>query len=112
MLTVVEERRGQERGDGLGRRRAPRLRVLIAAVLDTAAGERPVRIRNLSSAGALIEAETHLAVGERVTLKRGQTVAPADVVWVGDGKAGLHFLQPIQESEVLIHIGKAAAPRG
>lgn len=109
MLIEVDDRRGEERGDGMGRRRAPRLRVLLAAALDTEAGERAARIRNLSRTGALIEAEAALAVGERVTLRRGKTVAPADVVWAAGGRYGLHFVEPIAESEVLIHIGKASS---
>jgi hypothetical protein len=33
-------------------------------------------------------------------------VVDARVAWQAEGRLGIEFLQPIEESEVLIHVGK------
>jgi hypothetical protein len=50
-----------------------------------------VRIRNMSSHGALVEAATLPPIGSQVRLCRGSLCVAGEVMWVDDGKAGLHF---------------------
>jgi hypothetical protein len=96
------------------KRQSKRSLVLLAAKLRTNDGIIEVRLRNLSRTGALLEAAVMPSVGAEVTFERGRTVVPARIAWVAQGRMGLQFLNAIEESEVLIHVGrpeKAAAPK-
>jgi hypothetical protein len=92
-----------------GQRSAKRNRVLLAARLKTSAGEFDARLRDLSQKGALIEFEQRLAVGDEVVFKRGATIVPARVAWSGAGRLGLEFNREIDESEVLVQLGRGPA---
>lgn len=109
MFAPVDDRRSEDRG-GSDRRRKPRLRVLISATLETPDGERAVKLRNLSSTGALIEIDRPPHVGTLVTFRRRKTMAPGTVVWATRSMIGVEFIRPIDESEVLTHIRTAASP--
>ena len=87
-------------------------RVLLAARLHTSAGVSEARLRDLSRHGALIESPAIVKPGSRVTFERGATHVPATVAWAAGIRIGLEFDDPIDESELLIHIGRArpAAP--
>lgn len=63
--------------------------VLAAISADRVSG--PVRIRNLSPSGALIEGAALPSPGERLVLRRGQNSIGGKVVWCHEGKAGLRF---------------------
>lgn len=88
-----------------------RARVLLAAKIQTAAGVVDVRLRDLSRKGALVELGEALALGDSVLFIRGSTIVPARVAWAGGERAGLEFDRLIDESEVLVHIRRAAAKR-
>ena len=89
-----------------GKRSAKRNRVLLAARVRTSAGEVDARLRDLSRQGALIECAYPLQVGEEVVFTRGATIVPARVAWAGGDRVGLEFLRLIDESEVLIQLGR------
>jgi PilZ domain len=82
--------------------------VLLAAKIRTASGSDEVKLRNLSRKGALLEGLTPPAVGSELVFERGQTVAKARVAWQSDNRFGIEFLEPIEESEVLVHVGRGA----
>lgn len=103
-LAPIDDRRGKNRDDGSDRRDRPRRRVLLTAILETPEGDRNVRMRNLSSTGALIETNRPPPVGTLVTFRRGNTVAPGTIVWATQSMIGVQFIRPIHESEVLIHV--------
>jgi hypothetical protein len=109
MLAPIDDRRTSDRADGSNRRIRARRRVLLSATLETPKGELQVRLRNLSSTGALIEMAHPPEVGTLVTLRRGRTIAPGTVRWATSVSIGLEFIRPIQESEVLVHIGRPGA---
>lgn len=92
-------------------RRNKRALVLIAAKVRTAADVVDVRLRNLSRNGALLEADKLPDVGSEVTFERGDTVVSARVAWAEGGRFGIEFLHPIEESEVLVHIGRPSGFR-
>lgn len=92
-----------------GQRSAKRNRVLLAAKLSTDFGQVDARLRDLSRKGALIECGEQLEVGDEVVFSRGQTSVPARVAWVGGNRVGLEFLRMIDESEVLVQLGRPAA---
>jgi hypothetical protein len=101
-----------EDNDGSHQRRNKRSLVLLAAKLKVTGGHTvDVRLRNLSQNGALLEADTPPPVGSDVVFERGETIVDARVAWQARGRFGIEFLQPIDESEVLIHVGKPAARR-
>jgi len=85
-------------------RSVKRARVLLAAKIRTPAGDVDVRLKDLSQKGALIELNDRLTSGDEVVFSRGATIVPARVAWTGGNRAGLEFLEMIDESEVLIHI--------
>ena len=100
-----------------GKRVAKRSRVLLAAKLRTDAGDLPVRLRDLSRRGALLEGNHDLAVDDEVVFARGATSVPARVAWTGGSRLGIEFLDEIDAAEVLVHVSpksskKAPAPTG
>lgn len=93
---------------GAGKRSHRRSRVLLSAMLCGDSGDIPVRLRDLSRSGALVEHPEPLAVGSQVVFHRGATMVPARVAWAGPGRMGLEFLRAIEENEVLVHVGRRA----
>lgn len=91
-----------------GQRSAKRNRVLLAAKLKTSKGDVDARLRDLSRKGALVECGEMLEVGDEVTFTRGTTSVPARVAWVGGNRVGLEFRRMIDESEVLVQLGRPA----
>jgi hypothetical protein len=68
-----------------------RQRTIIPAKLLAAGGELDVRLRDLSRAGALGEAERPPAEQSQVVLVYGTAVVPAIVAWVVGKRFGLEF---------------------
>lgn len=77
-------------GNGIPERE-PRSAILVSAVLYEGRTLHTVRIRNVSSRGALVEGATLPLLDARVTLVRGEATATGAVVWVRNGKCGLSF---------------------
>ncbi len=92
-----------------GQRSAKRNRVLLSAKLRTPYGEVDARLRDLSQKGALIECEAPFRVGDEVIFARAATVVPARIAWIGGGRMGLEFLRMIDESEVLVQLGRTTS---
>ena len=63
--------------------------VLATITADQVSG--PVKIRNLSPSGALIEGAALPAAGESLVLRRGHNAIGGKVVWCQGGRAGLRF---------------------
>ncbi len=89
------------------RRGSPRSRVLLSATIKNAFGEHPVKIRDISSTGAMIQAPVVPPVGSRLLLIRGEILVAATVVWTGSGKYGLHFHGVIDEAAMLVAVASA-----
>lgn len=70
-------------------REAPRTNMFVLAALSGGTYNGPVKVRNLSSTGALIEGAGLPATGTNVTLRRGESTASGIIVWCSNGKAGL-----------------------
>ena len=88
-----------------GKRSAKRARVLLAAKLRTGGGyDIDVRLRDLSQKGALVEGKSLPPQGTETVFSRGSIVVPARVAWTGEGRAGLEFAFPIDETEVLVQL--------
>jgi hypothetical protein len=63
--------------------------VLASMTAETVSG--PVKIRNMSPDGALIEGAALPRLGEHLSLRRGKLVAAGRAIWCDGGRAGLRF---------------------
>lgn len=99
----------------LQKRTAKRSRVLLHGTLETADRRHDVRIRDVSTHGALLEAAADApAVGETVTLRCGDTSAEARVAWIDGSRAGIEFVKPLREGHLADSLGsklRVSAPR-
>lgn len=82
-------------------RAGQRTNLFLSAVLSGPQFSSPVRLRNMSSEGALAEAASVPPVGSEVRLVRGSLAVPATVVWSGQGRCGLHFSSLVSVREWL-----------
>jgi len=91
--------------------RSPRSTMLRTAQLDLGAAQGEVRIRNISSTGAMVDGiefpTEHVGVDVMIELLEGQ-MFPATVRWAKDGRAGLEF----NEYFNLERLNAAAPARG
>lgn len=85
-------------------RRSRRSTVLLAATLGTRTGEIPVKLRNLSAEGALVEGAKLPVEGSKVTFLRGDIAEKAQVVWVDGKQAGVAFEQQLEPEQVLRNV--------
>ena len=67
----------------------------MAATLHAADVATPVKIRDLSAAGAQVETSLLPAVGTPVTLSRGRLRIQGHVTWCTERRCGLHFSSQI-----------------
>ena len=77
--------------------RTPRTAVMFTADIGVTGGDAVrCRVLNLSESGICIAAANNLSRGAAVTVSIGQVIrAPAQVVWVRGGIAGISFLEAI-----------------
>lgn len=73
----------------------PRSNVFLGAILTVRSQSLPVRIRNLSVMGALVDGANPAAEGDQVRLQRGSLAVGGVVAWLGGNQAGLRFDEPI-----------------
>jgi hypothetical protein len=85
-------------------RRQRRSNVLMAAALELSGASLPVKLRNLSAEGALVEGDKLPVEGAEVVFRRQELSVQAKVVWVGGGRCGLSFKEPLAPETVLRHI--------
>lgn len=75
-------------------RASPRTNLLLSATVEAAGLVIPVRIRNLSETGALLEGSGLPDAGMPLLLKRGDLQIKALVAWAAGGKRGVKFEGP------------------
>jgi hypothetical protein len=90
-------------------RRSRRSPVLLAASVDVDGAAQPVKLRNLSEQGALIEGETLPAEGSNTIFRRNDLKLRGQVVWVHGKYAGIAFNQPLERSDVLRQVPQREA---
>jgi hypothetical protein len=95
--------------DVTGKRQAKRARVLLAAKLQTDAGEIDARLRDLSRKGALVECNVAPPAGTELIFNRGTTSVPARVAWAAGNRVGLEFAYMIDENEVLVQLRRTTS---
>lgn len=72
-------------------REETRANMFLAAVLETAGASSPVKIRNMSRSGALIETPVMPEAGSEVRLIRGRLSVPGRVIWRDTKRFGVRF---------------------
>ena len=92
-----ESSRGQNR-------RQRRSNVLMAAALELSGTSIPVKLRNLSADGALVEADKLPVEGSEIVFRRNDLAMPAKVIWVRGGRAGISFKDELPPETLLRHV--------
>lgn len=78
---------------------APRTNLLLAATAEVGGRSLPVRIRNLSDTGAMLEGAGLPEAGMPIVLVRGDLQVAATVAWAAGGRRGIRFAGPTPVSE-------------
>jgi hypothetical protein len=72
-------------------RSEPRTNMFVMATIASGSGSGPVKVRNLSPGGALVEGGILPTPGTRIILNRADLSMHGKVVWSASGRAGLRF---------------------
>lgn len=80
-------------------RTLPRTALFVAATIVMGEQVDPVRVRNMSPHGALIEGAVLPAAGHRVELVRGHLRVSATAQWTAGNQCGLVFVESVDVSE-------------
>lgn len=73
----------------------------MMATVYAAGSSTPVRVRNMSQSGALVEAAGLPPAGTKIRISRGSLEAIGDIMWVDANKAGLRFASPVRVADWL-----------
>ena len=76
-----------------------RTNMFIAAVLQCDGVSSPVKVRNMSTQGAMLDTPTQPRVGAKVILLRGSLVVGCDVAWSIEQRCGVRFETAVQVNE-------------
>ena len=97
---MSEEKRSQGRSN-----------VFLGATLEAESQVYPVRIRNVSAGGALLEAQLLPKLGARICLVRGELRMTGVLVWQSGDQAGVTFDAPIDVAAWVKRGGAAGQQR-
>ena len=92
-------------------RTSPRSNVFLTAALAIEGASRPVRIRNLSVNGALLEGDDFPPEGQTALLRRGSLCVHGEVAWHSGKFCGLRFDRDIRVHEWIKRAGPEAQRR-
>ena len=87
-------------------RRSRRSPVFLAATIEVAGVSEPVKLRNLSEEGALIEGERLPLEGSTTWFERKDLRVKSRIVWVQGRFAGVAFNQALKAEDVLRNVPK------
>lgn len=87
-------------------RRSRRSHVLMAASVEAAGVTVPVKLRNLSSEGALIEGDRLPSVGSTVLFRKKELCLAGHVAWITGNRAGVAFDLKLDPEAVMRHVPK------
>jgi hypothetical protein len=92
-------------------RSATRSNVFLAALLVTDSSSFPVRIRNLSPRGALLDGSSLPTAGLTVRLVRGGLTAQGRIAWQAGNQIGISFDDQIEVDQWVQRVGHAGQQR-
>lgn len=87
---------------GFERRAEPRVRLRLVATILAFDGDQTVRLHDMSSQGANVEADRPPAVGSDVVFQWRNVEVVAQVVWVDGPRCGLKFHEAIPIDYVVL----------
>ena len=85
-------------------RRSRRSNVMLTASIEAFGNAIPVKLRNLSTEGALVEGKNLPLEGSKVMFRRNELGVDSHVAWVLGDQAGVAFTRPIAREDVLRNI--------
>jgi hypothetical protein len=85
-------------------RKTRRSNVLMAARLELSGTSLPVKLRNLSAEGALVEGDKLPVEGASILFRLGDLSVPGKVAWAKTRHAGISFERKLQPDQVLRHV--------
>ena len=85
-------------------RKTNRSNVLFTASLELSGASVPVKMRNLSSNGALVEGENLPIEGSELLFRKGDLAIKGRVVWTSERYAGIAFQRPLAPAQMMRHI--------
>jgi hypothetical protein len=85
---------------------------MMAATIGTGAASTPIRLRNLSIGGALIEGSDLPPLGETVLFKRGGRLVPSEIIWAAGALGGLRFTRPVEPREEFRRVSSPKPSKG
>lgn len=94
-------------GKAVTNRAEQRSHVLMTCEIEAGADCKTVKLRNLSSHGAMVEDDALPLVGTKVLFKKGDIRATGTVVWARIKRAGIKFDTLIPAKEVKRHVPSA-----
>jgi hypothetical protein len=92
-------------------RSQPRSNVFLSAALIVGTAAVPVRLRNLSTRGALLDGPSLPPAGSRVRVLRGELSADGEIAWQDQSQAGLRFSGEIEVEKWVQRIGHRGQQR-
>lgn len=81
-----------------------RANVLMAATLELSGAALPVKLRNLSVDGALVEGDKLPVEGASILFRRGDIAVPGKIAWVKARKAGVSFVRKLDDAQLLRNV--------
>jgi hypothetical protein len=88
-----------------------RSNVFLSASLIVGAAPLPVRVRNMSRNGALLDGGSLPPEGARVRLVRGELSAEGEIAWQREGHAGIRFTGEVEVGAWVKKVGHAGQQR-
>ena len=85
-------------------RRSRRSHVLMAASIETGDVSVKVKLRNLSTEGALVEGDDLPIVGSKVMFRKNELKARGEIAWITGRRAGIAFDAMLDPDAVLRHV--------
>ncbi len=98
-IASPEASMGKEPAQPEDLRGGPRRNLFLSAAIESDAVSGPVRIRNLSEFGAMLEGAALPACGERLVLRRPDLQIRGNVIWSAGARCGVRFEGNITVSE-------------
>jgi hypothetical protein len=91
------------------KRRSSRSTVLLSATIEFADRSQPVKLRNLSEDGALVDGVGEVTENSEILFRRNDLCVAGRVAWIQGDHAGIAFNEPLERQVVLRHVSRAAA---
>lgn len=85
-------------------RRSRRSNLLMSASIEISGVSLPVKLRNLSAEGALIEAEKLPVEGAKLLFRKAEISIEGRLAWVEGKRAGVEFVTALCPETVLRHV--------